>query len=397
MYNFSTQTSFKEEIKSTRLGSFLKSLRKEHNYTLREVASASEDYEHSVSSSLVSDAEKGATTPSVKKLITLSKIYRVQPQRFLELIDLDTVVAREKKESSIENQKKQAREALKLGNYSRALELYESILSSMDEREEFFRMKNKKGICLWKLGKLNWARDEFENILSFEGLSNYLKLQAYNNLSEVFRKMGNYEMATATGKSALDISDKMGNLKLKGKIQNNMGNVTFDIYESTSRIDIKKLEKAIKYYKSALNCFKKAGAETETAVVKVNLGNSITLTGRYSKGESILKEGLKLCKEEDNKRYIAFAYTSLGRTHYETDSYEAAKDYFYESEIIAKRGDYFDLRFINNFYRWLIAREHRNEPFMKRTREELKYLKGKLEGEFTELRQFENFLNRSEQ
>ena len=75
--------------RESRLGLYLRLLRSETRKTLREIAEESHDYSERVSTSLLADAEKGAVVPSAAKLLPLAKLYRVSPQRFLDLIDLD--------------------------------------------------------------------------------------------------------------------------------------------------------------------------------------------------------------------------------------------------------------------------------------------------------------------
>ncbi len=392
MYSFSYNLIENTQKNVTRLAAFLRGLREEFRKTLRQVAEESKEHHEQISSSLLADAEKGKVIPSVPKLITLAKIYRIHPQRFIDLIDLDLQLENSESDSDIGSLSVKAKEAFSSGNYGQALIIYEQMIPKIDNHNERASAMNRKASCLWKLGKLNWARDEYENVLQVLGIENNLKIAAYNNLAEVFREMGNFELSRTMSNQALTIAIHMKDVLKEGIIYNSLANTNFDIFERLGRSDTEILDNAINGYKEAMRCFASVNQKTALAVATVNLGNSIILKKDYDKGEKYLKSGLELCIKEDNKRYISFAHCSLAKAYFETKNYLSAKQHFHKSEMVATTGDYFDLRFENNYYIWLISRTEGNEPSERKSFKTLLYLRKKIEGDFREIREFEKFV-----
>lgn len=80
-----------ESPKNLMLGNFLKILRKEHGYTLREVEAKT-----GISNTYISNLENGKkTTPSMETLFKLSKIYNEKrPLAFIEMLEYSGMVSK---------------------------------------------------------------------------------------------------------------------------------------------------------------------------------------------------------------------------------------------------------------------------------------------------------------
>ncbi len=392
MYNFSHSLE-NQKSRTTRFAVFMRNIREELKKTLRQVAEESRNYTEPISSSLIADAEKGKVIPSVPKLITLAKIYRIHPQRFIDLIDLDLQFEnKDEHTTDASHMAETAKDAFALGDYGLALRIYEKMIPQITNTGAKATAKNRRASCLWKLGKLHWARDEYEDVLRIAGIENKTRMVSYNNLAEVFREMGNFELSRTMAQQALRIAVEIKDTVREGIIYNSLANTNFDIYEQLGRADTSILDRSIDGYKEAIRCFKTSGQTAALAVATVNLGNSLIIRQKFEKGKKHIIKGLELSQKEDNKRYISFAHCSLAKACFFTSDIDGAKEHFHKSEMIATRGDYFDLRFENNYYMWLISKEEGNEPAERKSFKTLIYLRRKIEGDFLELREFEKFI-----
>ncbi|UCF81604.1 MAG: tetratricopeptide repeat protein [Acidobacteriota bacterium] len=377
----------------SRMGLYLKMLRSAHHKTLREVTDEAQQYGEVVSASLLADAENGNVIPSAPKLITLAKIYHVHPQRFLDLIDLDRqpkTVPGEKSPGVLE---KRADGAFQAGDYAQAYAYLEEALSFPAEPAHAALLRNRKAECLWKMGKLQWARDEFERVLGLFELDDSSRVQAYSNLSAVFRQMGNFEMSRAMALQALALTEVHDDSEHQGAILNTLGDLDYDLYEHRERSDSFLLGRAIEHYSLSLDFFKKTkDKQAQRVVVLMNLGHSYILNAQGRKGYRNLHDALKLSEKLNHHRYTALALSGLGKGHYEQEGYEAAKDYFHKSELMAVRHGYPDIRFVNHYYLWRMARAERNEVVERRAHRALKTLLKQCDSDSVEVARFLEFL-----
>jgi tetratricopeptide (TPR) repeat protein len=378
----------------SRMGLYLKMLRSAHHKTLREVTDETQQHGEVVSVSLLADAEKGNVIPSAPKLITLAKIYHVPPQRFLDLIDLDRQPRTVLDEKGLAALAQRSDEAFQTGDYALAYACLEEALSFPAEPAHAALLCNRKAACLWKMGKLQRARDEFEGVLGLFELDDSSRVQAYSNLSAVFRQMGNFEMSRAMALQALALAEVHEDAEHRGTILNTLGNLDYDLYEQRERSDSFLLVRAIEHYRLSLECFKKKAEDKQAqrAVVLMNLGHGCILGGHGSKGLHHLHDALKLSEKLNHHRYTALALSSLGKGHYEQEGYEAAKGYFHKSELMAVQYGYPDIRFANHYYLWRMARAERNEVVERSAHRILKFLLKQCDADSVEIARFLKYL-----
>jgi tetratricopeptide (TPR) repeat protein len=381
----------------SRMGLYLKMLRSAHHKTLREVTDEAQQHGDVVSASLLADAEKGNVIPSAPKLITLAKIYHVPPQRFLDLIDLDRQPKTVPGEESPEALEKRADGAFRAGDYEQAYACLEEALSFPAEPAHAALLRGQKAECLWKMGKLQWVRDEFERVLGLFELDDSSRVQAYSNLSAVFRQMGNFEMSRAMALQALALTEVHNDSEHRGAILNTLGNLDYDLYEHRERSDSFLLGRAIEHYSQSLDSFKKTrDKRAQRVVVLINLGHSYILDAQGRKGYRHLHDALKLSEELKHHRYTALALSNLGKGHYEQEGYEAAKGCFHKSELIAVRRGHPNIRFMNHYYLWRIARAERNEVVERSAHRVLKTLLKHCDADSVEVVHFLKYLQEEE-
>jgi transcriptional regulator with XRE-family HTH domain len=389
LYYEALQAGVQEAGENSRLAFYLRQLRSNPSRTLRQVAEESKVYRETISISLLADAEKGHVVPSAAKLITLAKIYRVSPQRFLDLIELDAIKPDGRRES-LEEVEARAKQMFDLGEYAQAHALSEKALLMTQDEEHRAIIRKRKAVCLWKMGKTHWARDEFEAVLAHYGLPTEAKLSTYANLSAVFRQMRNFEMSRAMALQALALAQTLEDKKHRGIVQNTLGNLDMDLYEEQHRGDPALLRRATEHYLEAIACFEGDAPEarSQALVAMLNLGECYVLQGAAQRGFTCLKKAFQLSEDINNQRYIALSLNILGKCYHERGDFASAEGYLLKSDTIALQQGYNDLRFANNFYLWKIAKAEHNDIVERRTYKALCYLVKQMETDCLEVLEF---------
>src|SRR2546426_4165231 len=146
------------------LGRYLKELRETSGLTLRQVESLSRSFGEPVAFDYLSRAESGRILPSAHKLISLSHVYEVPAQSFLDTIELGQFEAFAPATRRPEECQELGLAAARRGDYAKAYACFLRGIRLLEESreegpaqvEQLLRMRSALAIALTQLGKIRF-------------------------------------------------------------------------------------------------------------------------------------------------------------------------------------------------------------------------------------------------
>ena len=138
---------------------------------------------------------------------------------------------------------------------------------------------------------------------------------AYLNLELFYRKKGDFSKAIEFGIKALDIFEKINNLKLLSITENNIGNLFF--FE-------KKYDKAIEYHNKAIETAEKINYKPEIASALISLSHNYQELNMYDTAFYLVKKAMKILSDNKQTKDYYIAAFSLSNLYFDTKQYEKA-------------------------------------------------------------------------
>jgi tetratricopeptide (TPR) repeat protein len=370
-----------------RLGEFLKVCREERRLSLRQVERLSEAFSERIANSYLANCERGRFIPSVQKLLTLSRVFGIPLQSFVDRIDLEQHGALKPELDSFEACRDLGIEEAQRGNLGRAFACFERSLEVLERQGGDVRLRLTAeidiAIVLKRMGKHSAARDALEHVLRRREMPPALRVRALDILAGVQRERGNLTLALVFASEADRLARLHDERQLRPHTCNTLANIYYDLGDDAS---------AAPWYERALRRFRRAGETIGLIVATSNYGNCLLRLGRRGEGLARLNEALELARREDTKRLTADVLGYLARAHYQASDFTAARRLALDSIQIARRGDYFDTLFANHFYLWRMARAEGKEKDEGIYFKSLNYFRTKLESTLPELEEFDQIL-----
>lgn len=221
------------------------------------------------------------------------------------------------------------------------LDLYKQYLRQLRKlafilEDQFLKETYQYFQCLY-----HYHRDEIKIALD-EGLllvnscekSKYDKIlgKAYFLLSHVYTNLSMYDQALESGHKAVELLDKVGNLKDKASALNSIGLIYGDY--------LKNNQQSIKYYLQAKEIFEKINYTYGLGVLLNNLGLSYLKEKEYEVAKQYILQSLEIKDKIGSKQQLATAFANLGKVSLGQENNEEAEKYFLKALKYRKESNY---------------------------------------------------------
>jgi predicted ATPase/DNA-binding SARP family transcriptional activator len=219
------------------------------------------------------------------------------------------------------------------GDLHTALEQLSQTQSIYEELGETRRLGNtlaKLGSVFELRGRFSEAEEALERSLAIKrsfGIPVALSI-SMNNLALLCWRVGKYERAESLFLESLAISRKLENQDL---IAIDSGNLA-RLYISLGRY-----REAGVLLREALAIEEGVGNQRQTAIILNNLGHLAYLQGEDATALHYLQKSMAINRQVQNWRELAFSHLYLGKVHLGRRDLQAAKDFFRQSLLSARR------------------------------------------------------------
>jgi tetratricopeptide (TPR) repeat protein len=378
---------------STRLGSYLRTLRQGYGYTLRKVEERALAMGEAIDNSQLSRFEKGKAVPSFDKLRALARVFNVPVQSFSDVLELEEYEQLKPDSGEYGELLRRGADWLARGEYGRAFVTYERAVevAEMQERpdaaERVAEGRWRMATALKKLGKLYMTERELRAILKHRNrISPRIRRRALLQLSFLYRELGDHYLASVLARECLDLARTEGDRVAVAGVLNTLGHIEYDDGAP---------HRAVESYQEALRILEEEGAhEQMQANVLTSLGGCLVSLGRYEQGVAMLREANHRARAGGFRRVAALSLTRLAEAFRQHGDVREACELLRESDALASRADdpYHDILFLNAFHRWSMARDDGNGTREKIAFGRLRRLRALLQGRFPEVALFDRYI-----
>ena len=188
------------------------------------------------------------------------------------------------------------------------------------------------GSLLQSLGELDDALSCYKHGKSLVPTSNEQYLSSFlNNIGLIYDARGEYDSALEYYTQALDILEKLGDLKKKASVLNNIGL----IYDYRGEYD-----SALEYYTQALDIDEKLENLNGKATRLNNVGLIYKNRGEYDSALEYYTQALDIDEKLGNLNGKATRLNNIGLIYYNRGEYDSALEYYTQAlDIDEKLGD----------------------------------------------------------
>lgn len=380
--------------RTTPIGHYLKNLRSDNGLTLRQVQELSSTFPEPVAYDYLSRVETGRVVPSIHKLITLSSIYGVPAQRFLDLIELQQIEQGAPSVRSPQECRRLGEEAFGRGDlrsaygyFKRGLALLdvESGKLSVEGSELRSRLQNNVGVALIKLGKFHLAQPYIEQAFENRTASEQLISMALINLASIAYQMDRLRLGETLALGALRAARRSDDRKLLGSCTTILSNI---------RADLGKVESAAGLIRRSLELHSDSPDSTEAVIARLNLGACLVDLDRLDEAEAAFRQGVESALRNGDPRLRARGLMDLGRFLYTQGHLDQARPALLESREVAEDRGYRSESFHSTYYLWRMALEQKNGPEAVEFFRSLKRLRMMLDQRSEEALSFDGYLEK---
>lgn len=380
-------------VASTRLGSYLRTLREGYGYTLRKVEERALAMGEPIDNSQLSRFEKGKAVPSFDKLRALARVFNVPVQSFSDVLELEEYERLKPSSVEYDDLLRSGAEWLARGEYGRAFVSYERAVEVAEEQrgpgfaERVAEARWRMATALKKLGKLYMTERELRAILkNRRRISSRIRRRALLQLSFLYRELGDLYLASVLARECLDLSRNDGDRLAVAGVLNTLGNIEYDDGAP---------HRAIESYREALRILEEDGShEQMKASVLTNLGGCLVAMDRFDEGVNMLREAHRRARMGGFRKIAALSLTRLAEAFAHRGDTRQACELLRESDAMASRSDdsYNDILFLNSFHRWSMARDDGNGTREKIAFGRLRRLRALLQRRFPEVDDFDRYI-----
>ena len=208
------------------------------------------------------------------------------------------------------------------------------------------------------VGNFRLCKDEAEALVCAEDLPEEIRQRATIQLAFAYRRLRRAALSRLVLVELLAKGESLPR-RILADAHFLMG--TLDLDGAHPRPALLHLRKAVSLYRAA-------GSQTDLCRALQELGEAYRLGGQLPEAMARYQEGLAIARKTDVKSLTADLLSHLGRGHFLAGNHSTAARYLFDSNDLARRGDYFDIQFRNYFYLRLIAWRQGDE-FSRRTAE----------------------------
>mgnify|MGYP003867952925 CR=1 FL=1 len=179
-----------------------------------------------------------------------------------------------------------------------------------------------KGINHYYRDEIKIALDETISLINSCKKSKNDKMlgKSYFLLAHVYINSGIYDKALEAGHRALELSGKVGDIKLKAAALNIIGMIYGDY--------LKDNQQSIRYYLQAKAIWEEVNYTHGLGVLLNNLGSSYLKEQEYDLAKKYLLESLDIKNKIGNKQAIATTFANLGNVSLAQENYKEAEKHF---------------------------------------------------------------------
>jgi transcriptional regulator with XRE-family HTH domain len=381
---------------STRLGSYLRSLREGYGYTLRKVEERALAMGEAIDNSQLSRFEKGKAIPSFDKLRALARVFNVPVQNFSDVLDLEEY--RDLGPATVDYAEliRLGGELRARGDHGASLVAYERALEAAQDEHDPARREEAVAEARWRmaqalrvLGKLYMSERELREILKQQRrLSPQTRLRALMQLAYLYRELGDLVLASVMARECLALAEAEGDRLVQAAMLNSLANVQHDEGDHAA---------ALESYERALSLLAECEGHRELqSSVLTNLGGCLVSLRRDREGLATLREAHQKARQGGFRRIAALSLTRMAEAYVQAGDHDQARECLQQSDGLAgSPGDgYTDILFNNAFLRWTMAREEGNGTREKIAFGRLRHLRSMLQRRFPEVDQFDEHVAR---
>lgn len=372
---------------SRRFSSYLRRIRKERRLSLRQVEKLSEGYPERVSNSYLAYCETGRLLPSLGKLITLSKVLGVPLQSFTDRLEIDreaTPLPAAVRGASCEELRAMGVREAEAGRLSQAFTCFERALEKASDAMTRADLTMDLAIVLKRMSRHYAARDLLEEVLSIRSLDTGRTDRALILLAGVLREMGRLPIAAMVGREAMLRAAQASDPLREAHAASVLGNALFDMGCVTE---------AAPLYEKAVRVYRDAGDLVSLTTNLGNLGNCHVRLGRFAEGFRLLHEAEAIARREGFSRQVADLLGYLGAACALQGNVPRAEKLFFQSNQLARAGDYHDIVFANTWQLRELAVKRGRAAEAGGYLRTLRYLRGRIDSTCPEIRAFDSLVS----
>ncbi len=380
-------------LASTRLGTYLRTLREGYGYTLRKVEERAMAMGEAIDNSQLSRFEKGKAVPSFDKLRALARVFNVPVQNFSDVLDLEEYERLKPSSTEYDELLRAGADSLARGEYGRAFVTYERAVEVAEAQrgpgvaERVAEARWRMATALKRLGKLYMTERELRAILkNRRRISSRIRRRALLQLSFLYRELGDLYLASVLARECLELARAEGDRLAVAGVLNTLGNIEYDDGAAY---------RAIESYQEALHILEEEGPQEQMkASVLTNLGGCLVAMDRFEQGVDMLREAHRRARIGGFRKIAALSLTRLAEAFRQHGDVREASELLRESDALASRADdsYNDILFLNAFHRWSMAREDGNGTREKIAFGRLRRLRALLQRRFPEVDDFDRHI-----
>ncbi|MFB6305543.1 MAG: tetratricopeptide repeat protein, partial [Flavobacteriales bacterium] len=174
--------------------------------------------------------------------------------------------------------------------------------------------------------------DSLKRIIESSSYQDTIKLNALNQLSNNYRKLGKYEKGIKYAKKAVKLGEKLEELNKKALVNKGKSGIS-SAYNNIGVIYEKRAEytNALKYHYKSLKIEKELDNKNGMAISYNNLGIIFHRQGNYSKALKYYLNAVKIDKELGNKRGLAASYNNIGIIYHKQKRFDKALKFYRKS------------------------------------------------------------------
>jgi tetratricopeptide (TPR) repeat protein len=212
------------------------------------------------------------------------------------------------------------------------------------ESTEFLSRMGDIGFCYLKMNRYEKSLEYFTTALELSQKTGNLEEVAINNnnIGTIYAEWGDYGKAISYFRKAMDIDNQLGKKEVISTDLNNIGK----LYESWGKYD-----QAIKYYNDALAIDQKAGNNKKIALRLNNLGLAHKALGKFREALGYFDKALEIERALGDMSKIGKRLYNIGITYFAMGQQETALTYFNQSLVIFQKMEMNDdlARLYNSF------------------------------------------------
>ena len=360
--------------------------------SLRQVEKLSEGYPERISNSYLAYCETGRLLPSLGKLMTLSKVLGIPLQSFTERMELDREALPDLvPEGATWTQIREAGIAeADAGRLAPAFTCFERALGLLGENgncldpEAHVDLRLDMAVVLKRMSRHYTAREILEEILSDKSISPCRIERALLQLGGVLREMGKLPIAVMVAREALDRAEKMADRPKEGHAASLLAN---------SLYDLGCFDEAVPIYRRAIKVFRDLADPASLACNIANLGNCLVALGLFTEGIRSLREAEVLAEARGFARQLADITSYLGRAWQKQGAAARSERSFFQSNALARAGDYHDILFTNTWHLREIALKAGRRTEAADHLRSLRYFRTRVDNTNAEIRAYDRLTN----